>query len=280
MVYLYCWLWCSIHLRQVKSRIHRSMSALSLSRRSAIVATTVALAVLALVSVSSAGAAVAKRPPTRVDRVTAKSEYTALRALQRYLNTRVQQLPSAQQSQEAFIASVGAKCPNALAALEQLKDDQVNKGAVTAFAEEAVDDLVLAGVVPSAGPLTDLTAALGPLHWPSPRWNTRISQSLDGERRYVAIAPSDLCADAQAFVSNYGQAAPQATLKFIAEYARAEHAAGLDGVYRTLGHFARPANARLLIDIQSSSNRLYAGFRDMTDAELVKLFEALGLDAS
>jgi hypothetical protein len=150
-------------------------------------------------------------------------------------------LALARQNEKAFVAAVGAECPDTLAAVSQMSPDDVNEGAVVAFGEELAADLLVVAEDAGAKPLADLTAMVAPLRWPSPRYTNQIRQSLDRELRLIGMAPRDPCADAQALASEPRQPASPVTLKFLADFGRARTANGLSGLVSTLARLAGPS---------------------------------------
>jgi hypothetical protein len=276
MVFFYCRAWWSLHCEGSLGGRLRYAVGRPLGRRTGLGAAAVVLVALGLALAASANASSAQRKP--VDRMTQKSEHTALRALQRYFSARVSGLALARQNEKAFVAAVGAECPDTLAAVSQMSPDDVNEGAVVAFGEELAADLLVVAEDAGAKPLADLTAMVAPLRWPSPRYTDQIRQSLDRELRLIGMAPRDPCADAQALASEPRQPASPVTLKFLADFGRARTANGLSGLVSTLARFAGPANRRQMHDISKSRRRFANGLTQLTLAELGQLLAVLGLD--
>jgi hypothetical protein len=202
----------------------------------------------------------------------------ALGALQRYYTMLLADAPLSQQGDEAFVASVSASCPNVLAAINLLPSASISRASVVAFGEELGADLVLARFVPAKrAALAVLTRTITALRWSTRGSATTIIRSLVAERRYFALPPSDLCADARALAAANAQSTSPGTLKFLSTFGRIAPEEGLTGVIRTLRRFVTAADDRVVTAVNRASEGLVAARTALVHAEAPKLIAALGL---
>jgi hypothetical protein len=175
-------------------------------------------AVMGTVLVLAVGApAVAAPPrapkPTPTDRTSAR---VAIKAWRDYFVAVVASTPEARSAVDQFVGAVAAACPNALADLDAHPPATSASDAIGTFLTEIVYDVDLAAVRPARAPLPDLSAALTGLRWSRATWSAPVKEAVDGWQQYIALDPSNLCADAQGLASATGEEAPAASQAFVA----------------------------------------------------------------
>ena len=150
---------------------------------------------LALFVVSSGSAAAAP--------VDVASEHVAVRAFEiRCLRGRITDVPAARQLENAFVASIAANCPGVLTPIFRLPQGSLKPDTVLAFVNEIGSDLDVEINAASRGRLARMTKALSHLPWSSKRTKATITQFLEAQHRLFSLAPSNLCADANALAAN------------------------------------------------------------------------------
>jgi hypothetical protein len=207
----------------------------------------------------------------------ARSSHLALRALHRYITGVLADAPAWRQADDAFVASTAANCPNVLAAVGLLPASSATRAADTAMGEEIGVDLAVVSNVPDRAPVAALTRTISSLRWSRVGKATRIRRSLEAQRTYFSLPPSDLCTDARAFAAANAQTTPPGTLQFLATFGRLKGAAGLDALYNTIQRFVTPADNRLVDANNRLLDRATAAARALEAAELPKLSSTLGL---
>lgn len=209
--------------------------------------------------------------------VDAASSRVVLGALQRYLTGLLADAPASREGDDAFVASTAASCPNVLAAVNLLPSASVSSAAATALGEEVGADLALVSFVPVERTLlAALTNTIGRLRWSMSGSATTVRRSLDAERTYLELPPSDLCADADAFAAANAQTTPPETLQFLATLGRARSAAGLAGLLKTIDRFKTAADRRLITAVKSADKRVIAAGKALVAVEAPKLLSTLG----
>jgi hypothetical protein len=209
----------------------------------------------------------------------AVSDHTAFGAYQRFLAAMVSAAGEERSAGDAFIATISAGCPNVLAALNVVPASQINRAALTAFAGEVGTDLELSALRSLRRPLSRMTAVLSGLRWSAARTSVQIKRYTSTVRAYFTLAPSDLCADARALASSNAQTAPTGTLQWLAGYgqasARLNTASSL--LVGILTRFATPSDLPAMHAIERLLRRLPASQEAVLNAEVPKLFAALGI---
>jgi len=225
--------------------------------------------VLSCSAFSSAAAAAAP-----VDRA---STHAALAALMRWETGLMADAPISQQGDDEFVASVAAGCPNVLAAVN-LIPTQVNRAAIFALGEEIGADLFLARFLPPERALTSsLASTIERLPWSSSTTRAAIRQAMQAERRYFALAPSSLCADARALAGTNAQTTPPGTLQFLATFGRAFGGSGFFALNKTINRFKTSADASLIRAANSNSKLLVSARAALVKSETPKVLSALGI---
>jgi hypothetical protein len=232
---------------------------------------------IALVMALTAVGFILAAPAAVAGRQDTASDHVALRALQRYMQANLPTLPAARQSDDAFVASITASCPNVLAALNLLPPSAFNEGTVTALGEEIGLDAGFSTYAPLQPPLAVLAAALERLRWSSPKTAAKIKHALDGLHRIFTHIPSELCADARAVASTNFQTTPSATSQFIANAGASLNGPGVGGLARVLGAFRTRADQHVFANIMHLIGQSQTAFEAQGQACGTKLEIALGL---
>lgn len=183
-----------------------------------------------------------------------------------------------EQGEDAFVATVGASCPDVLAAVNLLPLTSTSRAAVVAFDEEVEADLVLArSVSAKRAVFAAFATAVEKLHWSTRAIAVTVRRSVEGERAYFLLAPSDVCADARALAAVDATTTPQGTLAFLAAYGHVEAVEGLGGLTSTLNRFSTRADDRLIKAANRNQSRIDEERNSLVKAEYAKLLSELGL---
>lgn len=207
------------------------------------------------------------------------SDQVALRAYRRYLRGLVSDIPAWRRADDSFIASITTTCPNALAAINALPVSSINQSTLSAFGEELVADLAVMSSMPDRAPLVSMAKTLSSLRWSDHKTGLKIQRYISTTRTVSALAPSDLCADAQALAASDTQTTPPGTLQWVATYGRdANRAAAANAAFiKTLTRFESPADMPVAAAINRLGARLRSAIKAVFTAEAPKLLSALGI---
>ncbi len=224
---------------------------------------------VALFVVSSGSAAAAP--------VDVASEHVAVRAFDRYLRGRIADVPAARQLENAFVASITASCQGVLTPVFRLPQGSLKPDTVLAFIEEISGDLTVEIDAASHGRLARMTRALSHLPWSSKRTKATVTRFLDAQHRLLSLAPSNLCADANALAAN-PQVTPPGTLQWVATLGTASRAttAGNAAFLKMLGRFADASDAPVFKDIAGLPKRFVRAYKPLLKAAATKLLTTLG----
>ncbi len=209
----------------------------------------------------------------------------ALSAYHTYMSALVSDLPASQQSADAFVASISASCPNALAAVSGVPASPVspvspvNQSASFMFGEEVGLDAALEVAAPATAPLAALEETLAGLRWSSPHTAAKIKRFLEAKRAFLALAASDLCGDARALASTNAQVTPPGTLAFVASAKRdtAAASAGIAAFVKILNRFHTRAEHAKAAATNRLVRKLKSEYTTLSTTELHELLPALGL---
>jgi hypothetical protein len=209
----------------------------------------------------------------------------ALSAYHTYMSALVSDLPASQQRADAFVASISASCPNALAAVSGVPANPaspvspVNQSATFMFGEEVGLDAALEVGDPSTAPLAALDRTLAGLRWSSLRTAAKIKRFLKAKRALLTLPASDLCGDARALVSANAQVTPPGTLAFVATAKRdaAAASAGNSAFVKILNRFHTRAEHTTVAATNRLVRKLKSAYTTLSTTEAHELLPVLGL---
>lgn len=189
--------------------------------------------------------------------------------------------PISQQGDEQFVAAVAAACPNVLAAVNLLPSSQVNHAASVALGEEIAADLYVARFLPAERAVTSSFAStVERLPWSSRATRAAIRRAMQAQRRYFALAPSNLCADARTLAASNAQSTPPGTLQFLAVFGR-DFAAVQDSALDTaINRFKTARDASLIRAANRNAPLLIAERKALVTSEGPKVLSVLGLSST
>jgi hypothetical protein len=212
--------------------------------------------------------------------VNRASDRAALNAYHAYLHDLVSMVPAWRQGDNGYISSISGKCGGVLAALAHAPASSLNRQALLAFGFEAGGDLDAVGVYPSARPaLGRLSAGVASLRWSSAGIRRVVSGYLAAERRLLAVAPSNLCADAHVLAASHGTRISRGTAAFVSKFAHRLAAASkaATAFLTVLGRYASPSDRRLITSTDHLLHRFGAKVNALVKPEAKKLVRVLGL---
>jgi len=226
-----------------------------------------------------AAAALALWPATAAAAQNQRSDRTALTAYHSYLAGVTARLPDARTADAAFVSSISGRCPNALASLKQAPASSVNQTALFDFGEELGGDTGVVAYGPARAELAKMTASLRTLRWSSPQTAKIVNRYLTAQSRLFGLAPSDVCADAQALVASHAESIPAGTSHWLAKFKRAVSAQQSAGASFTavLRKFETPADRGLAAADNKLFKRLAGSVEGLVKSSAGKLVHVLGL---
>jgi hypothetical protein len=216
--------------------------------------------------------------PARAAPIDNASDHVAVRAFERYLKTTRSRLPASRRSDDAFVHSISARCANVLAPLASRPVSSVSAKAARTFVEETAYDVVLKANAPLRRPLARMGRTLSTLHWSDPRTTSTVGAFAAAEGKVLALATSDVCADARAFAAN-PHATPAGTRRWVANFLRKSNTASRAGfgLGEVLGVFHSRSDAGVLKDIGRLAKQLAGADKRLETGEETSLLGALGL---
>jgi hypothetical protein len=234
---------------------------------------TAAAAVLLCVAVPANTAAAAP-----VDKASAHAAVAALVSWQTGL---MADAPISRQGDEQFVASVAAGCPDVLAAVNLLPSSGVNRAAPFALGEEIAADLFLARFLPAERSVTaSFASTVERLPWSSSVTRAEIRREMQAQRRYFALAPSNLCADARALAASNTRTTPAATLRFLAAFGRDFAGVQASPLNAAINRYKTPPDASLIRAANRNGPLLVAARKALVISEAPKVLSILGLSSS
>jgi hypothetical protein len=211
--------------------------------------------------------------------VNRASDRVALEAYHSYLQDLVSIVPTWRNDDNAYIASISARCSGVLHRLKHAATGTYNQDAVLVFGEESGGDLD-AVVYPSARPaLADLAAKVSSLRWSSSGIRKVITTYIGAERSLFNVAPSNLCADARVLASSHGRAISRRTAAWVVRYSHRVTAATRDGAafITVLARYVTPSERGLVRSTTHLLDRFDSAVKAEVVPEVKKLVGVLGL---
>lgn len=212
--------------------------------------------------------------PATAAPVDSHSAHLGLRAYRAYLSSLVSRLHVVKSNDAALVRSVRANCLHVLTPVTTSGD--AHKRAAEQFGNEVAADLLIASFAAYRAPLATLTQRIERLQWSRQETGRRIAAALEAQRQVFDLAPSDLCADANAFAASGGKSVSPATAAFVKNFNQVTSGDDIRTVVRTLKHY-RPASDR---KFQKQLDRIQLHADDRLLAVLVNpvfdLLDALG----
>ncbi|MGO9972978.1 MAG: hypothetical protein ACLP01_09255 [Solirubrobacteraceae bacterium] len=148
------------------------------------------------------------------------SDRTALSAYGEYAASLARSVAAANRRAGAFAESTETACGGVLAELGSLPPDFYSKAALVDLGREVHDDVALEFDAAAIPAFTRLSGSLSRLHWSSVATATTIRSLISAVGASLALRPSNLCSDAQAFATS-PVAEPRGTRALLAAYGSA-----------------------------------------------------------
>ncbi len=216
---------------------------------------------------------------TAATRLNSKSDHAGLASYRRLMAAQLSNVHASGDAAEAFVASVSAGCPNALAAVALQPATAQSRHVLNAFGEEAAMDLAVAANAPDRIPFSALAGTLARLHWSQPHMAGAVRRFLAAAHQLLWLSPSSLCVDANALATTQARTTPPGTLQSLALFARVSSRVGSDvtTMMTVLGRHTSARDAGLVDTIDRLATRLDAAMTALLTKEMTKLGIALGL---
>lgn len=206
-----------------------------------------------------------------------RSDHAALTAYRSYLRGLAESMPAVRSAESAFVSSTSDGCAGALNPLNGLSTHSINQTAVFDFGEELGGSAFVVAYSPGRGPFATLSATLERLHWSSPQTAKIVSRYVIAQNRLFALAPSDVCTDAQALVASGAHTVPPSTGQWVAEFqhdtAAEESAAG--PFAKVLEQFETPADKAIVASEDRLLQSLSGKLKSIATSGATKILNAL-----
>ncbi len=148
------------------------------------------------------------------------SDRTALSAYGGYAASLVSSVAAANRRAVAFALSTQAACGGVLTELPSLPPGLISQAALVDLGREVHDDVAIEFDAAAIPAFTRLSGSLSRLHWSSVATATTIRSLISAIGASLALRPSNLCSDAQAFATS-PVAEPRGTRALLAAYGSA-----------------------------------------------------------
>jgi hypothetical protein len=214
--------------------------------------------------------------PAAAAPLDAASAHTALRAHRAYASSTLSKVGAAGRSDDAFIATIAAKCPGVLTSLNTAPPSSYNQSTLVEFGKEVGADTVVAAFVPYRSVLATLERRAARLHWSSAATGRRIRKSLAAQRTVFELSPSDLCTDASALAAD-AKTTPPGTTAFTSTFESEASVAGLTAFKRTLHRYRPAGDSKLERLVNRLATRADTKLERLVNAKATKLLGVLGL---
>jgi len=231
-------------------------------------------------AVAIAASIMAVLPATAVAAgVDQKSDHAALTAYSSYLRAVDRRIPAVRKAESAYVSSIATGCAGALAPLANLSTASVNRTALFDFGEELGGSAFIVAYRPATGPFVRLAGMLRKLHWSSPVIGKTVKRYLAAQDALFALAPGDVCTDAQSLAASSAKTIPPGSAEWIAEFRRdaaaQESAAG--AFAKVLEEFGNPADRVLVASDAALLRSLTGKLKGVATSGATKLVTTLGL---
>lgn len=193
----------------------------------------------------AAGVLAAMPATAAAAQVDQTSDRAALSAYHSYLEGVSSRLPAVRKAESAFVSSISQRCAGALVPLKNTSTASVNQTALFDFGEELGGSAFVVAYSTPRGEFARMAVRLEKLHWSSARIAKTVKRYVTAQERLFAVAPGDVCTDAQALVASHAQTVPRGTAQWVAKFLLAA----------TAQQSAATAFGKVLDDFQTSSDK-------------------------
>jgi len=211
--------------------------------------------------------------------VDQRSDRAALTAYHRYLEDVTARVPAVRKAESAYVSSISQRCAGALAPLKNASTSSVNETALFDFGEELGGSAFVVAYSTPRDQFAKMAVTLGKLHWSSPRTAKTVKCYLTAQDRLFALAPSDVCTDAQALAASHAETVPPGATQWIAKFRGAAVAqqSAAQAFGKVLDEFQIPADKSLVASDSGLLRSLSGSLKAVAKSGATKIVHALGL---
>jgi hypothetical protein len=243
----------------------------------------VATALIAAACLCAPAAASASTVSTAINR---HADRAALNAYATYLQALAAGKTSAADAEQLFSSTTTTTCYKALAPIATSQSVPAGTGsALTSIGDEIGADAGLQFLSTAQLPMSELATSLASLHWGSGGPSTTVKRFLTASEALMALAPSNLCGDANNVASQAGEqqvTTPPATLTFLSAYQAASTVANtrLTAFVKLLDNYATATDTAVATKIDLLAVKVNQVSTAAITAGTKSLFHALGIPAA
>jgi hypothetical protein len=237
-------------------------------RSRASLAVGIAASILAVVP-ATAGAA----------QVDQRSDRAALTAYRTYLEGVGSRFPAVRKAESAYVSSISNGCSGQLAALSDLSEASINQTALFDFGEELGGSAFIVAYGTPRGEFARMAMTLEKLRWSSPRTGKTVKRYVRTQERLLALAPGDVCTDAQALAASRVQTVPPGTRQWVAKFLGAAGAqqSAAEAFGKVLDQFETPSDKSLVTSDNGLLRSLTGKLKGVADSGGTRIVRVLGL---
>jgi hypothetical protein len=227
----------------------------------------------------AAGVLAAMPATAAAAQVDQRSDRAALTSYHSYLQGVSSRIPAVRKAESAFVSSISQRCAGALIPLKNVSTASANQAALFDFGEELGGSAFVVAYGTPSGEFAKMAVRLEKLHWSSPRTAKTVKRYVTAQEMLFAVAPGDVCTDAQALVASRAQTVPPGAAQWFAQFRGAavaqQSAAAAFG--KVLDEFQTPVDRSLVASDSALLRSLNGKLKGVADSGATHIVHALGL---
>jgi hypothetical protein len=218
-------------------------------------------------------------PATAAAALDQTSDQAALTAYHTYLKGVGSRILTVRTAESAYVSSISERCAGALVPIKNVSTASVNQTALFDFGEELGGSAFVVAYSTPRAEFARTAATLEKLHWSSPRIAQTVKRYVRAQERLFAVAPGDVCSDAQALVASRAQNVPPGAARWFAEFRPAALAqrSAAEAFGKVLDEFQTPADKSLVDSDNGLLRSLNAKLKGVANSGATNIVHALGL---
>ena len=207
------------------------------------------------------------------------SDRAALTAYHSYLERVSSRIPVVRKAESEYVSSISQGCAGALVPLKNVSTGSVNQTALFDFGEELGGSAFVVAYSTPRGEFARMAGQLGRLRWSSPRIAKTIKRYVTAQERLFAVAPGDVCTDAQALVASRAQTVPPGAAQWFTKFSGAAVAqqSAAAAFAKVLDEFQTPADKSLVASDSALLRSLNGKLKGVATSGATHIVHALGL---
>ncbi len=244
-------------------------------------------AITALVAVACLAApAAASASDTGTTITNRRADRTALNAYATYLQSLLSAKSAGVEADQTFASNTSTTCYRALEPITASQSVPAGTAtALTSIGDEIGADARLEFFSSATIPMSQLAATMATLHWGTSAPATTVRRFLTAQQTLMAMAPSNLCGDANTVASEANAqqvSVPPATQTFLSAYASDSSAVNtrLTAFVKLLQSYATSSDRAVAVKIDLLAAKVDAVSTVAVTSGTKSLFHALGIPAA